>query len=85
VLLDLKAQSAKIDKHLADKLCLTNANFKPYLSTTHISLKDIESANKIIRDKLRLIFWVKNGPTYCHALIMCVITETTNYDVLLDN
>jgi hypothetical protein len=83
VMMDSGAQPVMIGKGLADSFALTPANLDPCPFTIVTSVGDTERATGYTKTPLHLIFNVVAGPTYTHLSMKCVVTNATNYDILV--
>ena len=83
VMMDSGAQPVMIGKGLADSLGLTPANLDPCPFTIVTSVGGTERATGYTKAPLRLIFNVGAWPTYTHLSMKCVVTNATNYDILV--
>jgi hypothetical protein len=83
VMMDSGAQPVMIGKGLADSLALTPANLDPCPFTIVTSVGGTKRATGYTKTPLRLIFNVGAGPTYTHLSMKCVVTNATNYDILV--
>ena len=83
VMMDSGAQPIMIGKRLANNLGLTPTNLDPCPLTIVTSVRGIERATSYTKTSLRLIFNVGARPTYTHLSMKCVVTNATNYDILV--
>lgn len=62
---------------------MTTLDLKPCSFTIIISIGGTEQATSYNKEPLQLIFNFGCGPLYSHLSVKCVVTNATNYDLLV--
>ena len=83
VMMDSGAQPVMISEKLVQELQLTADDLAPYPFTIVTSIGHVEQAIGYIREPLQLSFRVKLGDSPAPLLLRCVVTDATNYDILV--
>ena len=83
MMMDKGAQLVMFGKPLAQDLGLIGANLEPCPFTIVTLVGGIEHATSYTKEPLHLIFHFGFGPFYSHLSLKCVVTNATNYNLLL--
>lgn len=57
---------------------------EPYPLTIVTSIWGTKLATSYIRQSLQLLFYIGSSPLYSYLFQKCIVTSTTNFDILVD-
>jgi hypothetical protein len=83
VMMNSEAQSIMIGKKFAQELRLTTDDLALCPFNIVMSIGHVKWATGYIREPLQLTFQVKHGDPLGPLLLKCVVTDATNYDILV--
>ena len=83
VMMDSGAQPIMINKKLAQKLWLTADDLAPCSFTIVTLVGHVKQTTSYTQESLQLSFRVKPGNPPTRLFLRCVVTDATNYDILV--